>query len=161
APAARLVRLAGRADVLQMDVEHVLAELVDRTRSVVALRSPPAGVDRRPESAAACFDLRKHLVRSAFRMVFDADPHAVLPRDRADFHRVAGDTAADHRSAELPCELARADDVRRLDPDGIRRYAETVPGHRLARDRHVLVRRPPGAEVRAPDVHRVEAEGTD
>src|SRR5262245_40976517 len=69
-PVPARVVLAGSEDVLQMNVEEVLAQRPDRGGRVVAVGCIPAGVHDRPHAAAAAVsDLLDHLFRPALGMV--------------------------------------------------------------------------------------------
>jgi hypothetical protein len=94
-------------------------------------------------------------------MVLDPEPHAALAQRSGDSDGIAGRAASDQRRAERERKVACAFDVRRVDPRGVRRDAELVPCERLACDRDVVIRGPFRAQVRLPDVDRVEAERAD
>ena len=165
APAAREVRLAHRAHVLEVDVEHVRRR-APRSRAPRRSRASPTSPCRRscrttPGAARSPRDPREHVRRRLLlRMVLDPEPDAVAREHRADRRRVAREAAADDRRCRARARSRRRARRSGLDPRRVRRDAEAVPRERLARRVDVRVRRPLGMQVRAPDVDRVEAERT-
>src|SRR5215203_973853 len=145
-----------------MNMEEVVGELLDRTGRVVALRPPPARVDRRPEDVAVAADLREDVARRLLvRVVLDPQAHSPLAQDRHDAVAVAGESGADHVGAERGCDLAGPLQVRWPDPSRVRRHTQPVRVQERACRLDVLVRRPLGIEVRAPQIDRLEAEAAD
>jgi hypothetical protein len=112
----RATLLVEREHVLEVDVPDAVAELLERTRSVVALRPPPAGVDGRAEPVASGCDLLAHLLRRPLRMVLDPEPDVVPLEHRRELPHVAREAAADQGGAQRQRELARPVDVARAEP---------------------------------------------
>src|SRR5215203_153116 len=145
-----------------MNMEEVVGELLDRTGRVVALRPPPARVDRRPEHVAVAVDLREHVARRLLvGVVLDPQAHSPLAQDRHNPVAVAGKSGADQVGADGGRDLAGALEVRRPDPRRIRRHTQPVRVQESTRRLDVLVGRPLGVEVCAPQVDRLEAEAAD
>ena len=161
APCGRVVRLANREHILQVDVQDVRRELLDGAGRVVALCGPPAGVDGRAHRPVACLDLLQHLARRALGVVLDREPDTVLAQHRHQHRCVARHAAADHVDAEPAGELARARHVRRADPRRVGRDGEPVTLEQRHGDPEVVIARPFGRQMGAPEIDGVEPERAD
>ena len=95
--------LARPLDVLQVDVEQSLAELGEGVDGVVAVRRPPAGIDRRAEHVPGVTDEREHLARCCLGVILVAEPHPVCPEDGLGARSVVAQDVA-HPAEQVDAE---------------------------------------------------------
>ncbi len=151
----------GRLDILQVDEEEPLAEVADRLHRVVALRRPPAGVDGGTKNVVRIADQREHLVGSLLGMVLVGEADSVLAQHRLRAGAVVAEHLA-HASEQVDAERIRQGASRREICDRVAEVAcqaddpKPVTVEEVARNRHVLGRRPPPVQVRHPEIHGVE-----